>query len=287
MMRFTSRSRPKGAWFSPRASTTPSVTATSRSPGPIEKVSERQVGWAAVSRAVRLPSQAEKDITLRLQPIAPNVPVFPTLVGNHALQSQQLLAYEIGWREQPTDAFSWDIAAFYNRYDDLDATQTQPLVVLPPGAIIPLVFFNGLRGETYGFEISSNYRCSDRWRVTGNYSFLKMFLHSTAGDPSAETAEGDSPINQVYAQSSWDLAEHVEFDLMLRYVDRLPAQQVRQYITMDARLGWTPRPNLELALVGQNLLDAHLLQFNPAVNPLGDVPTEVPRGIYGMATWRF
>ena len=42
---------------------------------------------------------------------------------------------------------------------------------------------------------------------------------------------------------------------------------VHQYITLDARLGWRPCPNLEMALIGQNLLQDHHLEFgtNPIV----------------------
>ena len=48
-----------------------------------------------------------------------------------------------------------------------------------------------------------------------------------------------------------------------------------------ARLAWKLRKNLELAVVGQNLLDSHHPENG------GGIPVEVERGIYGTATWHF
>jgi iron complex outermembrane receptor protein len=80
-----------------------------------------------------------------------------------------------------------------------------------------------------------------------------------------------------------------ELDLMGRYVDNLPSKlpgiSIPSYFTMDARLGWRPKPPLELALVGQNLLDNHHPEFTDSVS--GQVIGEVQRGAYGMATWSY
>ena len=60
---------------------------------------------------------------------------------------------------------------------------------------------------------------------------------------------------------------------------------VPSYISLDARLGWRPTPNLELSVVGQNLLDQDRLEFVDTDTAVA--PTAVPRGIYGQAVWRF
>jgi iron complex outermembrane receptor protein len=54
---------------------------------------------------------------------------------------------------------------------------------------------------------------------------------------------------------------------------------------MDARLAWRARKNLEVAVVGQNLLQTHHLEFNQFLGQPSEV-TEVPRGVYGTLTWR-
>ncbi|MEI2783272.1 MAG: TonB-dependent receptor [Candidatus Competibacter sp.] len=67
---------------------------------------EGQTLWAAVSRAVRTPSRGESDITF-LQPVGAvdvpifgNIPLIARLVGNPAMVSEELFAYEAGLRWQ-------------------------------------------------------------------------------------------------------------------------------------------------------------------------------------------
>lgn len=76
-----------------------------------------------------------------------------------------------------------------------------------------------------------------------------------------------------------------------RYVDRLTnfpsvsPNTVPSYISLDARLGWRPNDTWQLAVVGQNLLDSHHLEFGG--NQFLSAPLiEVQRGVYGMITWQ-
>jgi iron complex outermembrane receptor protein len=77
----------------------------------------------------------------------------------------------------------------------------------------------------------------------------------------------------------------VELDLWGRYVDRLPAFDIDSYVTLDARLAWEPVAGLELALVGQNLVEDRHLEFEPEF--LLTEATEVQRSVYAKLTWRF
>ena len=52
---------------------------------------------------------------------------------------------------------------------------------------------------------------------------------------------------------------------------------------MDARLGWRPNDQWEFSIVGQNLLQAHHLEFVSQTT----IVSEVNRGVYGQAIWRF
>jgi iron complex outermembrane receptor protein len=83
----------------------------------------------------------------------------------------------------------------------------------------------------------------------------------------------------------WDSRLKLMLDVMPRYVDSLhaPAGHVPRYTTMDARLAWQPTRRLELAVVGQNLLDAHHLEYFG----LDSVATEVDRGVYGSLRCQF
>jgi iron complex outermembrane receptor protein len=82
-----------------------------------------------------------------------------------------------------------------------------------------------------------------------------------------------------------DLPWRLQFDATARYVDRVSQLGVNSYLSLDARLAWMATRNLELSIVGQNLLDDRHPEFTPTIIPTQ--ATEVQRGIYGKITWHF
>ena len=226
--------------------------------------------WAAVSRAVRTPSRIEHDGLIAAGTV-------PFLDFTRDFDSEELIAYELGYRSQPETWFSWDTALFFNQYENLGS-----LRLTPPG-ILPILNSNDNRGEGYGAELSSTVDLTPLWRVTGSYSFLQLQIHPGASSvnflgSNGEAVEGSSPHNQVYLMSSHDLTEDVQLDFIGRYVDELPALRVSNYIEMDVRMAWRPLHNTEFAVVGQNLLDSHHLEYP------GVPSNEIERGVYGMVT---
>lgn len=225
--------------------------------------------WAAVSRAVRTPSRIEHDGV-----IAAGVPF---LDFSRSFGSEELVAYELGYRSQPESWFSWDAALFFNQYSHLASLRVTPLTVLP------IVNANDNTGEGYGTELTAQVDITPAWRVTGSYSFLQLQIHPGASSVDflgsrGEAVEGSSPHNQVYVMSSHDLSKALELDFMGRYVDELPFQQTSSYIELDVRLAWRPTCCSELAVVGQNLLNPHHREFGGASG------NEIERGVYGMVT---
>jgi iron complex outermembrane receptor protein len=242
-----------------------------------------QTFWASVSRAVRTPSRAESDIRLNPAPPVPLPPGTITILGNPDMASEKLIAYEFGYRIQPINQLKLDLTAFYNDYDDLRTIEPTS-----PGPVSPSKVANKLFGESYGTEISATAQVTKRWRLQGSYSYLEVQLHREAGslDSTTErTTEGSSPRNQFFIRSLFDLGWNIEFDSTLRYVDVLPAPKIPSYLTLDLRLAWSPRKNLEFAIVGQNLLDDRHPEFAPTF--VGTQKTEVQRSVYGTVLWRF
>ena len=194
-----------------------------------------------------------------------------------------MIAYEIGYRTQPVDQMTFDVSAFYNDYDKLRSIE--PLTAGPVG---PSRVENKSFGETYGAEISAKFQVFKRWRLEGNYSYLNIQVHREAGSrdvTSEQMAEKSSPRNQFSIRSLLDLPWNVQFDGTLRYVDTLPGPQIPSYLTLDLRLAWSPRKDLEIAIVGQNLLDDHHPEFAPTF--VGTQRTEVQRSFYGTVVWHF
>ena len=256
----------------------------------------RQTFWAAVSRAVGTPSISEEGIQLSALPptrLPSGTQLFPRVTGNPDLTSVKLIAYELGYRAQITEPFSLDCALFYNRYDGLVASVPQSVQsgFAPGTAILPVLFQNRMEGETYGAELVADWRPAKWWRLYGTYSFLEMDLHPDQSLPAAarsdaQGAEGRSPQHQVYLQSSFDVRRDVELDVMGRFVGRLPGfvQEIPSYFSLDARAAWRPRRDLEISVVGQNLLDDHHPEFGVS-SVIAAPVVEIRRNVYAKFTW--
>ncbi|MCB1771891.1 MAG: TonB-dependent receptor, partial [Candidatus Competibacteraceae bacterium] len=259
---------------------------------------DRHTIWGAISRAVRTPSRADADLYNDLSVIPPNTPAnpqpFPALVtvnGNPAILSESLIAYELGYRFNPHPRFSLDLAGFFNIYDNLRTVrEDQPYFeVAPPShLVLPLTFVNQMSGHTYGLELATDWRPLEKWRLRTAYTYFQANLRLDDGSIdvlSLSAAEGSSPRQQFSLFSTLDLSDRLEFDLWFRSVGALRDPPVDRYATLDARLGWKPYKDVELAIVGQNLLDSPHLEYGSAFT--NSASTEVERGVYVRLDWRF
>jgi iron complex outermembrane receptor protein len=258
-----------------------------------------QTVWAAVSRALRTPSGTERNSRTELQTIPPGVlfpgspPAVVTAEGDSAVDSEDLLAYELGYRVRPCERVALDFATFYNDYSRLAIYATgTPFAGTPPGfLVVPETVGNDSSAQTYGLEAAGNWQMLDWWRWQATYTWLHVQFH--VDDPSTTTPEihpDGSPQQQFSVRSLMDLSHDVQFDATLRYVDRVvvttitTVQHVPQYFSLDLRLGWKPTKNVELSIVGQDLLNAEHLEYAPE---LQTQTTEVGRSIYGKVTLTF
>jgi iron complex outermembrane recepter protein len=249
--------------------------------------SDRHSFWAAVSRAVRAPSRAENDVAL-LVPNGTTPPQFLQLNGDRGFDSENLLAFELGYRAIPFEKASIDVAAYYNVYDDLRSLEPRaPIVNFPgPGLVtVPLVAENRLDARGYGVEVSGAWSVAPFWRLEAGYTLMILDIdQDDSADPTARGQQKDTPVHQVHAGSLVDLPWNFELDTQVYWVDNVSNQDVHDYARLDARLGWHPLPQLELSLVGQNLGRKEHDEFGPSFTAL---PTSVPRSFYGKVTWRY
>lgn len=235
------------------------------------KLDDKQLLWAAVSKAVRTPSRLDRDL------FAPGTAPF-LLAGGRSFDSEKLTAYEIGYRVQPNSRSTLSISTFYNEYDHLRSLES------PPTALFPLVISNKMEGNTSGVEIWGTYGISDWWRLSAGYNYLhkNLRLQSDSRDFIGIQAAGNDPSHQVSLRSQMDLARNLELDIGLRSIDNLPNPSVPSYVALDARLGWIASKNLELSITGFNLLDKRHPEF-------GSLPgrSELERSVYGKIVWKF
>jgi iron complex outermembrane receptor protein len=269
------------------------------------KPTDRQSVWGAISRAVRTPSRAEDDIRINSAVIPAGFPnstcagspldCVVSMFGRSSFNSEKLVAFELGYRQQLLDNAGIDIATFYNIYDDLRTIEPKPAKSFveadpaPPHVVIPIEIGNGLRADTYGVEIAADWRPFDFWKLRSGYTFFEMDLNfngASQADPLSGSADGASPQNQLFLRSLIDLPYHLELDSNLKWVDDLKSLGVGDYASLDLRLGWRPTEMLEFSLVGQNLLYKSNQEFDSSAF-VNDEPTKVERGVYGKVTVKF
>ncbi|OQX19716.1 MAG: hypothetical protein BWK80_36555, partial [Desulfobacteraceae bacterium IS3] len=263
---------------------------------------DRHALWGAASRAVRVPSRSErslKAITGIVSPdypylkkllgadpaesLIPDAPAVIKILGNEALSSETLTAYEAGYRLNLTSCLRMDTTAFYYRYDQIIETtdfrdaylETEPA----PYYVIPVYYENSMQGEAYGAEISGSWQLMADWRLTAAYSYLRTRLESDTAADDLDTAAEDksNPSSQFSLRSLMGLSKELDLDVWFRYVSDL-SETVDGYSAIDARLAWRPSETLEVSLVGQNLGDRQHQEFSSF---------EVERGVYLKIVWRF
>jgi iron complex outermembrane receptor protein len=223
----------------------------------------RHVVWGAVSRAVRTPARLDADV----RSVLANGTVV-LVGGGDAFTSESLVAYEAGYRVQPSPFVSIDLATFRNSYDRLRSQEPGP----------PTVLANGLRGRTAGVETLLTVRPASWMRWQGSWTFLdkELELRPGSADPTRGVAEGNDPRHQFGVNAALNLPNRVEVGGFLRRMGELPAPAVPAYTELDLRTSWGVTDEVELAVVGRNLLhDSH-----PEFGAPGPRRVEMERSVY-------
>jgi iron complex outermembrane recepter protein len=250
-------------------------------------IDKKNALWGAVSRAVRTPSRVDENAEIRVTESTDPFPIQAVLEGSTELVSEDMMAYEIGFRRQATDQFSWDLALFYNEYRNLMAYQSGTPYWAGPIYMVPFDIGNQFNAQTCGFEWTASWDVTKQWRLAGSYSFLRIWdsLDETSAIPALGASIGDS-INRIKLQSYWQFAQNWQLDAFLRYVDEAYGGSVPAYWSLDLRLGWRPKKNLEFSVVGQNLLDSSHLEM-PNWSQYGEPKVEIERTVFAKMTWTY
>src|SRR5256714_763913 len=234
--------------------------------------------WAAVSRAVRAPSRVDREL------FAPAKPPY-VLAGGPDFHSEEELAYELGYRRHQ-GSLALSVATFYSRYHGL-----RSLEQVNPPTPVPLVIGNGQDGESYGAELTAEYWLTNRWRVHGGDTQLRVHVWPNPRSPglSKGATEAQIPDRQFLLLSSVDLPAHLGLAAWFRAIDDINNQLVPAYAELNVTLTWQPTSKLDLSLVGQNLLHDRHREFGaPPANPTAPDPRrDIQRGVYGTVAWHF
>jgi iron complex outermembrane receptor protein len=202
---------------------------------------ERSLWWAAASRAVRTPSRIDRQLT-----------ALPILAPADDFVSEKLIAFEAGYRGQPSDLLTFSVSVFFNLYDDIRTTEAT-------GNPLPIQLRNGLQGHSYGLEAWGSLQVASWWRFSLGLATLWKNFELEAGrvDLAQRDALGHDPNYQLLGRSHMNLTDRLDLNAGLRWIGPLePFAEpgIGDYVEADARLAYRVTDQVELFVAGRNLL---------------------------------
>ena len=173
----------------------------------------------------------------------------PFLRGTDDFQSEELLAYELGYRTPLGDTAFLDLATFFNDFDNLQSVEVD-------GSGIQF-YDNKVQAEAMGVEVALDVDLSERWRLRSTYAWFEMDFEADGDSAEAatvDTKDGLVPENRATLRSYYDLGSDWEFDTGIYWTDDHSSSFFENpaYWRVDVRLGWNPSEHLQLSIGVQN-----------------------------------
>ncbi|MES2535850.1 MAG: TonB-dependent receptor [Pseudomonadota bacterium] len=241
------------------------------------KPAQNHLVWGSASRSVRTPSRIDRDFFSPTNPAVVNGVSRFALAGGPDFESEIANVAELGYRVQPSSTVSYSATAFYSRYDRLRTLEPNPNGF---GA----VFSNGAEGKARGIEMWGTWRALPAWRLSGGLVAQRVSTTLKPGRRDLSGATGlasSDPAHYWMLRSSFDIAQGQELDIAVRRSGSLGSPAVPAYTTMDMRYGWKISRDLELSVVGQNLLDRSHPEYGAAA-----ARSEYDRNVFVKVLWR-
>ena len=241
--------------------------------------------WMAVSRAVRTPSRTEQEAVGYNLAQPESQPPSVVSFFRHLDRAEQLNALDAGWRHQILPNMSFDFATFYYKYSQLRDLSIGSPEFLSSGFLnVPVQFTNQGSATTTGLEASLDWRPFEIWRLQASFGLLRIQRKSSQ-ELISNIDDEVSPSRSLSLRSSLDIASNLHLDAWLRSFNAIKQHDIPGFTTLDLRLAWQARENLELFIVGQNLFRPSHPEFVEI--QLASTPTEVQRSFYLGMNWHF
>lgn len=235
------------------------------------RVRDDAVLWASAARAIRSPTPFDHGVQEYVGPTL-------FLNGNEDFEPERVNAFELGYRGQPWERVSLNVATFYNRYDELRSIETAS-----PTVFLPLRWGNQMRGTTYGVEAWAKWQIASWWRLSPGVRALhkKFEFKPGASQILGTEQQGNDPTLQALLGSAINVGPDVTIDVWLRYSGDLPDLALDEYYEANARVGWQATDALDFSLNGFNLLHERHRE-SPETGH-----AEIERSVLANARWRF
>jgi iron complex outermembrane receptor protein len=252
---------------------------------------DNQTLWSAISKAIRTPSRADRDGTITsLMPsdykfngaTLPR-PSFINISGQTT--SEELWAYEIGWKQRFAPGLTLDTSAYYNDYTKLRSASTTDLVCKPSLNLydcygpsqpnqyfdLPTTLSNEYAGYSAGLESSLDWKISRQHRLQTSVTYYVMKLMTSLTNVYPLESPYSSPHWSGSAHWSYTPNKQIEIDIIVRHVGSLNNEpidlsSIPSYTTTDIRWAWHSAPSVQWSVTGRNLFMSHHLEFTSEIS---------------------
>ena len=222
---------------------------------------ENNTIWLSASQSARSPSRYENNST-----------VLFAINGNHKADSEELKAYEVGYRHKFDQAIM-TITAFYYEYDELIQYN-----------LINGNLENEGSAESHGVEFAFDYKALENWTLRASYTYLNADFDKPETHEDILFYEDKYAHNKFALHSYWNVTDDIDWDLSLYYSDSRETygatnRVVNAYFKLDSRISWEVNKNLECYILLKNLLDGSTRESGQT--------SEVPRSASFGVVYRF
>ena len=258
---------------------------------------DNQTLWTSASKAIRTPSRIDRNGTIRAL-LPPEYrfngeslprPGFIDVSGKTT--SEELWAYEVGWKQRLAPGLTLDTTAYYNHYSHLrsgsfnmNSARCLPAygIPLPPGLppyaecylpvalpnqylLLPATLSNEFSGHSQGVEVWLDWQASRQHRWQASVTRYSMKLKAKSENVYSLESPDSSPKWSGSMRWSYTPNKRTETDVVVRHVgalaDVLFGQSVPSYTAADLRWAWYSSPEMQWSVTGRNLLMSRHLEF--------------------------
>jgi iron complex outermembrane receptor protein len=263
------------------------------------KPTSTQAFWAAVSRAVRTPSDIERDDCFALSNGSEQgLPITVLLTGNPRFGSEVVHAFEAGYRRQFHRNLSLDFAGFVNHYSSLGGTSVgAPSVAFTPtpAILVPATYVNAVSSGSQGVEASLLWSPASAFHFQSSYAWMQNRFDNHGGPNVLTIYNQDwaTPRNAFDLRGFWTPLPRWTLGAILNgnsaisssasLVSNSPsAVAVPAHTRLDLRLTRALAENLDLSAGATNLLQPRHLEFF-SVDYV--VASQIPRSAWIRLQW--
>jgi iron complex outermembrane recepter protein len=258
------------------------------------RFSDEQQAWAAVSRAVRIPSRGVNTGEYQIIPAYIGPTPFKFMGIGEDFDAEILIETELGYRIQPRPSLYFDLVGFVNRMQNWEGARGLPPTIGNISLTQQLDDFS--ERSAVGAEATLRWNPMDFWKLAFTWSHIH--ISSSQPDVFSFSGEDSSPPHILTAQSYLDLPGDFELDFGVYYHGRkgnnfnaVLGDKLNSYTRHDVRLAWRPSDRFEVSLVGQNLLDRLHREgadfFEGSMLATGQPQSSVERSVYAKVSWSF